>query len=213
MTRLGFFLLRIVLFFLTRGVFVEKPDQIFRREAVEHRGAGIQEEGALLRLSPVWMSWAFWLLLAVVVFYGALGVFGRMSEYASGPAVVRLREGGPVEILAALPGSSRPLLAQGMAMRLELQGFAHQYQELRIEELGGVLLEPGELRESLGVGLAERLVEAPVVVVRARVPSGAFEAEGGRLPYFNGMRGTVSVRVRSERIAAALVPGLKLLLP
>ncbi|OJH37748.1 hypothetical protein BON30_26550 [Cystobacter ferrugineus] len=160
------------------------------------------------------MPWAFWLLLVVVLFYGALGVFGRMSEYASGPAVVRLGEGGPVEILAALPGNYRPLLAQGMTMRLELQGFAHQYQELRIEELGGVLLEPGELRESLGVGLAERLVAAaPVVVVRARAPSGFFEAEGGRLPYFNGMRGTVSVRVRSERIAARLIPGLKQLLP
>lgn len=193
---------------------MENPDQIFRREAVEHRGAGTQEQGGLLRLSPAWTSWAFWLLLAVVVFYGVLGVFGRVSQYASGPAVVRLGEGGAVEILAALPGSYRPLLAQGMAMRLELQGFAHQYQELRIEELGGVLLEPGELRGSLGTGLAERLVAAaPVVVVRARAPAGSFEAEGGRLPYFNGMRGTVSVRVRSERIATTLVPGLKLLLP
>lgn len=168
----------------------------------------------MLRLSPSWTSWAFWLLLAVVVFYGVLGVFGRVSEYASGPAVVRLSEGRPVEILAALPGSYRPLLAPGTTMRLELEGFAYQYQELLIEEMGEALVDPRELRESLGLGLAERLVAAaPVMVVRARVPSGFFEAEGQRLPYFHGMRGTVSVRVKSERVATALIPGLKLLFP
>jgi hypothetical protein len=193
---------------------MENPVQIFRREAVEHQGAGAQEPGAVLRLSPSWTSWAFWLLLAVVVFYGVLGVFGRVSEYASGPAVVRLSEGRPVEILAALPGSYRPLLAPGTTMRLELEGFAYQYQELLIEEIGEALVDPRELRESLGLGLAERLVAAaPVMVVRARVPSGFFEAEGQRLPYFHGMRGTVSVRVKSERVATALIPGLKLLFP
>jgi hypothetical protein len=165
----------------------------------------------VLRLSPSWTSWAFWLLLAVVVFYGVLGVFGRVSEYASGPAVVRLGQGAPVEILAALPGSYRPLLATGATMRLELQGFAYQYQDLPIERIDASLLDPREVRESLGAGLAERLTAAaPVVVVRARIPSGFFEVEGGRLPYFNGMQGTVSVRVKSERIAATLIPGLKL---
>ncbi len=192
---------------------MEKPVQIFRKAAVEHQGAGNPQGGAVLRLSPEWTSWAFWLLLIVVVFYGVLGVFGRVSEYASGPAVVRLVPGAPAEILAALPGNYRPLLAEGATMRLELQGFSYQYQDLRIEEIDEALLAPRELRERTGEGLAERLTAAaPVVLVRARVPSGVFETEGGRLPYFHGMQGAVSVRVKSERIVATLIPGLKLFL-
>jgi|GEM_PF-1817807 len=194
---------------------MENPAQIFRREAVEHQGAGTQEGGAILRLSPSWTYWAFWLLLAVVGFYGAFGLFGRVSEYASGPAVVRLgAPDAPVDVLAALPGSYRPLLARGAVMRLELQGFPYQYQELPIEELGDTLVDVREVRQEWGAGLAERLPGgASVVLVRARIPSRSFEAQGQRLAYFNGMQGTVSVRVRSERLATTLVPGLKLFFP
>lgn len=194
---------------------MENPAQIFRREAVEHQGAGTQEGGAVLRLAPSWTAWAFWLLLAVVGFYGAFALVGRVSEYASGPAVVRLgAPGEPVEILATLPGHFRPLLQTGAVMRLELQGFPFQYQELPIERLEDTLVEPREVREQWGPGLAERLsAGVPVVVVRARVPSREFDAGGQRLAYFHGMQGTVSVRVKSERIVTTLVPGLKLFFP
>ena len=122
--------------------------------------------------------------------------------------------GEPVEILATLPGHFRPLLQTGAVMRLELQGFPFQYQELPIERLEDTLVEPREVREQWGPGLAERLsAGVPVVVVRARVPSREFDAGGQRLAYFQGMQGTVSVRVKSERIVTTLVPGLKLFFP
>ncbi len=194
---------------------MENPAQIFRREAVKHQEVGTQDGGAVLRLSPAWTYWAFWLLLAVVVFSGAFGLLGRVSEYATGPALVQLGDAeAPVDIIATLPGSFRPLLARGATMRLELQGFPYQYQDLPIEELGDALVDPREVRQTWGAGLADRLVPGTsVVVVRARVPSRSFEAQGQRLAFFQGMQGTVSVRVRSERLATTLVPGLKLLLP
>jgi membrane fusion protein (multidrug efflux system) len=310
---------------------MEDQEPIFRREALEHH-AGAQEQGPVLRLSPSWTRWAFWLLLAVVGFYGAFGVLGWVSEYASGPAVVRaearlevtalsagrvtsvevrpgqrvkegqvlvrffagveqaslerynqefelqllrrmrdlsdegprqalstlraekelaefqleqrvvrapvagvvrdvrirrgqhlsegegvvtlVQEDSPLEIIAMLPGGSRPLLSKGGKMRLELHGFPYQYQELTIDEVGDELVGPGEVRRYLGPELAESLtVNGAVVLVRAHAPSRYFEADGKQLAYFDGMQGTAQARVKSERIVTTIVPGLKALFP
>ncbi len=79
---------------------MEDPEQIFRREALDYY-AGAREHGEILRLSPSWTRWAFWLLLATVGFYGAFGVLGWVSEYASGPAVVRAEDRLEVTALSA----------------------------------------------------------------------------------------------------------------
>jgi multidrug resistance efflux pump len=311
---------------------MEAKSQIFRREALEYRAGAQGSHGGVLRLSPSWTRWAFWLLLAVVGFYAAFGVLGWISEYASGPAVVRaedrlevtalssgrvtavevqpgqrvkegqilarffagqeqaslerfnhefelhlmrrmrdlgdegarqalstlraekelaefqleqrvvrapqagvvsdvrirrgqhltegevvvslVREDSPLEIIAMLPGGSRPLLSKGGKIRVELQGFPYQYQELTIEEVGDELVGPGEVRRYLGPELAESVtVTGAVVLVRARAPSRFFEADGKRLAYFDGMLGMAQARVKSERIVTAIVPGLKALFP
>src|SRR5689334_25340465 len=79
---------------------MEDPAQIFRKEALDYY-TGAQERSQILRLSPAWIRWAFWLLLAVAVFYGAFGVLGWVSEYASGPAVVRAADRLEVTALSA----------------------------------------------------------------------------------------------------------------
>jgi membrane fusion protein (multidrug efflux system) len=79
---------------------MEEPEQIFRKEALEYY-AGAREHGEVLRLSPSWTRWAFWLLLAAVGFYGAFGVLGWVSQYASGPAVVRAANRLEVTALSA----------------------------------------------------------------------------------------------------------------
>jgi len=310
---------------------MEERSHMFRKEALDYH-AGAQEHGGVLRLSPSWTRWAFWLLLAVVGFYCAFGVFGWISEYASGPAVVRadsrvevtalssgrvtsvevrpgqrvkegqilvrffagmeqaslerynqefelhllrrmrdlsdeganqalstlraekelaefqleqrgvrapvagvvsdvrirrgqhitegevvvslVQEDSPLELIAMLPGGSRPLLSKGGTLRLELQGFPYQYQELIIDEVGDELVGPGEVRRYLGPELAESLtVSGAVVLVRAHIPSRSFEADGKRLSYFDGMLGTAHARVKSERIVTTIVPGLKALFP
>lgn len=192
---------------------MEDRAQVFRSEAIKHQGLGTQEGGAVLRLSPAWLNAAFWLLLGVVVFYVAFGLLGQVPEYASGPAVVHVDE-HQARVFAVLPGGARPLLAPGATLRLELQGFPSQYQELTLEELGDTLVEPREVRQELGAGLTESLGgSTPVVRVQAHLPSRFFSAEGQRLAYFEGMQGTISVRVRSERLATALIPGLKHFFP
>jgi membrane fusion protein (multidrug efflux system) len=310
---------------------MEEPEQMFRREALDYY-AGAQDQGAVLRLSPAWTRWTFWLLLAAVGFYGAFGVLGWISEYASGPAVVRaadrleltalssgrvtsvevqpgqrvkegevlvrffagqeqaslerfnqefelqllrrmrdltdegarqalstlraekelaefqldqrvvrapqagvvsdvrirrgqhlsegetvvslVREDSPLEIIAMLPGGARPLLSKGGKLRLELNGFPYQYQELTIDDVGDELVGPGEVQRYLGPELAESVtVNGAVVLVRAHAPSRFFEADGKRLAYFDGMVGSAHARVKSERIVTTIIPGLKALLP
>lgn len=304
---------------------------MFRKEALDYH-AGAQEHGSVLRLSPSWTRWVFWLLLGVVGFYGAFGVFGWISEYTTGPAVVRMKErvevtalasgrvtsvevqpgqrveegqvlmrffagmeqasldrvnqefellllrrmrdlsdegasqalsslraqkeleefqleqrvvrapqagvvsdvrirrgqhltegevvvslvqaDSPLEVIAMLPGGSRPLLSKGGTMRLELQGFPYQYQELVIDEVGDELVGPGEVRRYLGPELAESVtINGAVVLVRAHTPSRFFQADEKRLAYADGMLGTAHARVKSERIVTAIIPGLKALFP
>lgn len=63
--------------------------RLFRDEALRHR-AGQPQEGDVLRLTPAWMRWTYWLLLGGVLAGLAFMTLGRVKQYASGPAVVRL---------------------------------------------------------------------------------------------------------------------------
>ncbi|WP_232536825.1 efflux RND transporter periplasmic adaptor subunit [Cystobacter fuscus] len=135
----------------------------------------------------------------------------RGQHLSEGEVVVALvQEDSPMEVIAMLPGGSRPLLTQGGRMRLELDGFQYQYQELIIDQVGDELVGPEEVRRYLGPELAESLtVNGAVVLVRAHAPSRFFEADGRRLAYFDGMQGTVDARVKTERIILTIIPGLK----
>src|SRR5947209_6243331 len=67
------------------------PTPLFREEALEHH-AGQRQEGQLLRLSPGWTRWSFWLLAAVVAAAIVYAALGTIHEYAAGPAVVRVED-------------------------------------------------------------------------------------------------------------------------
>ncbi len=62
---------------------------IYREEALNHHAKSILSEGSVLPFSPFWEKWAFGsvalLILAGVVF----AIFGRIGEYAAGPAIVQ----------------------------------------------------------------------------------------------------------------------------
>ncbi|HEX6838278.1 MAG TPA: HlyD family efflux transporter periplasmic adaptor subunit [Polyangia bacterium] len=74
----------------------------YRRAAIAYHG-GREQKGALLRLSPGWARWAYWLLLATVIVAGAYSVLGRAFGYASGPAVIRIE--GRVDLTAKVDGT------------------------------------------------------------------------------------------------------------
>jgi membrane fusion protein (multidrug efflux system) len=137
----------------------------------------------------------------------------RGQHLTEGEVLVSLvQEDSPLEIIAMLPGGARPLLARGGTMRLELEGFKYQDQELIIEQVGDELVGSEEVRRYLGPELAKSLTgNGAVVLVRAQAPSRFFEADGKQLAYFDGMMGTAHARVKSERIVLTIIPGLKTL--
>jgi multidrug resistance efflux pump len=301
--------------------------RIFREEALRHH-EGTQQEGDLLRISPKWTRWTYWVLLALLVAAALYSVLGTIPEYASGPAMVkvegrsdlttevpgivasvdvkpgqRVEAGQPlvsflsqeetatleriqrefelqlvrvlqdpadesarqaltslraerelaqarqrartlrapqagvvsslrvrqgqyvspgenvvsvvgddvnVTLVALLPGGYRPRLEPGKPLRVELNGFTHEYQTFQIESVGDQIIGPNEVRRYLGADSADAVnLSGPMVVVRARIPSPTFTSKGRTFNYFDGMLAQADARVRSERILVTLIPGLK----
>jgi multidrug resistance efflux pump len=80
-----------------------KPEApLFREEAVRHRSQGAAE-GDVLRLSPEWTRWAYWLLVAAFATGIVYCVAGTLHEYATGPAVVWVH--GRTHVTAAVSGT------------------------------------------------------------------------------------------------------------
>lgn len=117
---------------------------------------------------------------------------------------------GPLEVIAVLPGSDRPQLTPGMAMRLEISGYRYAYQTLFIDSVSSDVIGPSAARRVLGAEVGESLqITGPVVLVRGRLPSVTFAVDDGVYQFHDGMQGTATVGVRSERILFALIPGLR----
>lgn len=136
----------------------------------------------------------------------------RPGQYVSpGESVVSIvGDGVTVSLVALLPGGYRPTLEPGRPLRVELDGFPHEYHTFTIESVGDQIVGPGEVRRFLGPEISDALqLNGPMVVVRARIPSPTFKSKGRTFNYFDGMIARADARVRQERILVALVPGLK----
>lgn len=115
-----------------------------------------------------------------------------------------------VTLVALLPGGYRPRLEPGKPLRIELNGFSHEYQTFEIDSVGDQIIGPSEVRRYLGADSADAVtLSGPMVVVRARIPSSTFTSKGRTFNYFDGMLAQADARVRSERILVTLIPGLK----
>jgi multidrug resistance efflux pump len=301
----------------------------FRQEALDYH-AGDRTGGALLRLSPGWSRWSYWLLLAAFFAGSVYVIFGRLYDYAAGPAVIRVdgridltakvagtvasvtaqpgqrvAEGEPMvqffmeeehaerdrldkefelqllkvlrdpsdvaarqslsalraqrefasarlqervvrapragvvsdvrirpgqhlpvgeliltlvgddarmSMVALLPGRYRPMLRPGLPMRFELSGYRYDYRELTIDSIGDEIIGPAEAKRYLGPGVADGVVvDGPVVLVRATLPSTSFASEGRTYRYFDGLPARAEARVRSESIIMSFLPALKVL--
>ncbi len=136
----------------------------------------------------------------------------RPGQYVTpGEGVVSvLGDNVTVSMVALLPGGYRPTLEPGRPLRVELDGFPHEYQTFTIESVGDQIVGPGEVRRFLGPEIADALqLNGPMVLVRARLPSPTFTSKGRTFNFFDGMLARADARVRKESILVALVPGLK----
>jgi hypothetical protein len=189
------------------------PEQelVYRNTALAFRAKGGGEEGELVELSPRWVRWAYPLLLLALATGLAFGFVARVTETAAGPAFVRVAD-GRVEVIALLPGASRPLLEPGMPLRVELPGFADAARTLAIGAVGEVA-GPREVERLLGERLAgSAAATGTAVPVRADLPRSGFESGGRRYRWHDGMPARAEVPVRKRRLLTSLFPGLRALL-
>ncbi|MEZ5064401.1 MAG: HlyD family efflux transporter periplasmic adaptor subunit [bacterium] len=128
---------------------------------------------------------------------------------AGDPVVSIVAEADPLELVAFLPGRYRPLLEPGMALRIEVEGYAHAYEDLAIAQVGEEVIGPDAARRSLGADVRDAvLMTGPVVLVRARLPE-TFRADGEEHSFFPGMTVRADARIRTQSILVTLVPGLE----
>lgn len=157
-------------------------EEIFRKQALEAHAAGMKETGSLLRLSPAWVGWVYWLL--VTVFLTGVGYIsvGRINEYATGPAIVRVNNrtdltalsAGIVKSIQVQPGQK--VEAHQVLVRFyddQEAAALEQVQKTYQVQLAKSLSEPNnpalqqELtalraqKESIESQLEERLIKAP----------------------------------------------------
>jgi hypothetical protein len=174
----------------------------FRSEAVAAHEAGEAQTPSVVRLSPRWLSWATWMIVAGAAAPLAFVSLVRISEYASGPAVIRpAPDGAGWTVIAALPAADRDLYRQGLPLRLELEGVRGSPVEAVLEQLGARPESAADAARSAGVG---SFGAGRVIRVRAQVTRPGGEA------LMDGMTGTARVPVRSTPIAAWLFPWLTL---
>lgn len=93
---------------MTEAKSVGRSDQehLFRTESLDAR-ATRGDYGDVIRVSPGWIRWAYWVLVTLVVACVVFLVVGEVEQYSSGPALIRVHR--RTEIAAQ---SSGPLLAQ-----------------------------------------------------------------------------------------------------
>jgi membrane fusion protein (multidrug efflux system) len=158
---------------------------LFRPEAVDHHAVR-NRSGALLDLAPAWTRWTFWLLSAVVVATIAWAWFGRVFEYASGPAIVRIegrrdvvaRFAATVAVVMVRPGehvtADQPLVQFNVDDEsAELDRIAEEFELQLLRELRDPLDESARQalsslraqRELAAARLQQRVVRAPLAGV------------------------------------------------
>jgi membrane fusion protein (multidrug efflux system) len=150
---------------------------LFREEAVQH-AAMASLEGDVLRLSPAWTRWAYWILVLAFALALAYGAFGTFYQYGRGPAVVQVAGGreltsavsGTVESIAVQPGQR---VAPGdVLVRLHAASEAAELAELERafeQEIVKTLRDPGDqaAREALGALRTRKEIAAAQVAERS----------------------------------------------
>ncbi len=195
---------------------------LFREAAWRAHYSGRDSHGDLLRISPGWTNWIYWLLIAVCATGGAFLIFGRVNEYAAGPGVIRSEgrtdinavSGGAITEIAVRPGQR--VEAGQLLLRLYDAQEAAEFSRLNREyelQLVKSLNAPNdtaaqqqlafmrEQKQVIAARLKERRVTAPRAgtVKDVRIRAGQVVAPGELLLSLAGDEDELSV--------VALLPG------
>ena len=187
-------------------VISEQAAAIFRREALEHYSRSVDFTGRALEISPAWMRRAVWLVAAAALTAVLFAATVRVDESVGAPAIVTV-SGGEARVLGLLPASSRPLLEEGMPLRVQLDGFG-EIARTKILTLSGVLSpQEAHARVDERFHATLRLDGGPVVLVETRLDGARFNHNGRDLELYDGLPGRIELVVDSSPVLESLLPG------
>jgi GAF domain/HlyD family secretion protein len=205
---------------------------IFRKEALEAQI--LPRWGDVVRVSPSWLSWTYWLLVLLLIGSVVFVSLGRVSTYSSGPAVIRstarttitARTTGNVTAVDLMPGDHAA--AGDVIARLDDTDQRAAVERLSREfetQLRNHMLDPGDaaadsalrqLRlelESARTALDERVVRATTegVVGDVRVHPGQHVEPGNIVASLvEGAGGLEVVALLPGEDRPQLAPGMTL---
>lgn len=159
---------------------LERPAamQLFRPEAVEHHLQPKSDHGEPIRIAPHWSSRVYWTLLALMC-VGILGIaVGEISQYSSGPAVVRQQ--GRAEVAAVGAGSLVSIdvepgqrVAKGQVLaRMRDVAERAEYESTRTDfhaQLRNRLLDPTDEAAAQQLRTLQRQLESAEAALEQRV--------------------------------------------
>ena len=161
---------------LARGESASPHDSLFREQALErHREQ--RRDGALLDLSPRWINRVYPAVLIGLGIGLLYGIFGKVNQYSSGSAVVRIegtevtaRAGGTVVATYVQPGQT--VKAGELLVQLHDDSESAELGEVLIEyerQLGTFLFDPGskEAKSALSSIAARRQKAKQVLDARS----------------------------------------------
>lgn len=126
-----------------------------------------------------------------------------------GQTVATVGASGPgFEIVAAVPGNFRPLLAAGLPVLAELEQFPGSRFHLQARAVSPEVISVAEARALIGQLLPTAPEDAALALVYAELPEVLVSSSGSEHPLYDGMRGSVRIPVREERFIVTLWPAL-----
>ena len=157
-----------------------QPD-IYRKEALEYH-ARSRTDGDVLMMLPGWTRWSYRLLISLLLAAALFIVFGNVSQYAEGPAVVRAAYRVPVTsavtgIVEAVPVKSGDTVRTGDLLvslrseeeRAQVASLEREFESALVRMLANPVEQGARQtvaglraeRDLLIARLNERLVRAP----------------------------------------------------
>lgn len=154
---------------------------IYRTEAVEYH-ARSRTDGELLMLLPGWTRWSYRLLVSLLLAAALFIIFGSVSQYAEGPAVIRAADRVPVTtavagIVEAVPAKSGDAVRTGDLLvslrseeeRAQVASVEREFESALVRMLANPVDQAVRQtvaglraqRDLLAARLNERLVRAP----------------------------------------------------
>ncbi len=124
-------------------------DPLFREEAVREY-LRVRTRGELLRISPAWADWVFWLLLTTAAGALAFMTLARVEHVVSAPAIVQAlaspeiagaATGRELEVVARFSPDARAHVTVGAPIRVRAGSGGFPPLELRV---AAVSSSPGE---------------------------------------------------------------------